>query len=131
MFRRYVAQRDVSRLYVLREAAPENPNAGLGPIVGYCATWLIVDELQVNNFAIAPWRRRQGAGRALLAHVLSDAGTHGAQRATLELRAANRAARGLYERVGFRVTAVRRGYYARPLDDALIMWTSRMTVDRS
>ncbi len=49
-------------------------------------------------------------------------GAEGGERATLEVRRSNHAARALYERLGFRVRGVRRDYYADPVEDALILW---------
>jgi [ribosomal protein S18]-alanine N-acetyltransferase len=103
-----------ARVYVLR--TPETR------VSGFCSCWLLVDELHIQNVAIDPAIRRQGAATALLRHVLADAAAAGAVRATLEVRAANHAARRLYEKLGFRVTATRRAYYENPPDDGLILW---------
>jgi ribosomal-protein-alanine N-acetyltransferase len=46
----------------------------------------------------------------------------GAQRASLEVRQSNDAARLLYERFGFVVAGVRRAYYTKPVEDALVLW---------
>jgi len=54
--------------------------------------------------------------------VLTEAESEGAPNATLEVRRSNRAALALYERLGFRTTAVRADYYAEPVEDALILW---------
>jgi ribosomal-protein-alanine N-acetyltransferase len=57
-----------------------------------------------------------------MGQVLDEALRLGARRATLEVRASNGAARGLYERLGFHVAGVRRNYYTSPVEDALILW---------
>jgi ribosomal-protein-alanine N-acetyltransferase len=93
-----------------------------GEVVGFCSCWRVLDELHINNLAVLPERRREGIGAALLAHVLQEGVTSGAQRATLEVRRSNQAARRLYERFGFVVAGVRRGYYASPPEDALVLW---------
>ena len=46
----------------------------------------------------------------------------GCDRATLEVRRSNHAARMLYERLGFRARGIRRDYYTDPVEDALILW---------
>jgi len=38
------------------------------------------------------------------------------------VRAANTAARRLYEQAGFRVAGLRERYYSGPVDDALVLW---------
>lgn len=105
---------DVTRAYVLRDDA--------GAIAAFCICWVIFDELHINTLAVAPVARRRGIATTLLRHVMADAAASGATRATLEVRASNAAALGLYERLGFHVAAARPGYYVRPEEDALILW---------
>lgn len=105
---------DVTRAYVLRDDA--------GAIAAFCICWVIFDELHINTLAVAPVARRRGIATTLLRHVMADAAASGATRATLEVRASNAAALGLYERLGFHVAATRPGYYVRPEEDALILW---------
>jgi ribosomal-protein-alanine N-acetyltransferase len=105
---------DVARLFVL-----EPPD---GPVVAYCACWMVFDELHINSLAVAPAWRRRGAATHLLKAVLQRARAEGARSATLEVRASNEAARNLYERLDFRVEGVRRDYYQSPREDALILW---------
>ena len=105
---------DVARLYLLR--GPD------GVLVGYCACWLVFDELHINSLAIDPAWRRRGLARHLLAAAFEDAAARGATSATLEVRRSNDAARGLYEGLGFRVEGTRRDYYQNPREDGLILW---------
>jgi ribosomal-protein-alanine N-acetyltransferase len=91
-------------------------------VAGFCAFWLVVDEIHINNVALRPAYRGQGLGTALLHHVMREARTLGAKRATLEVRASNVGARRLYERLGFAVSATRRNYYTNPVEDALVLW---------
>lgn len=104
----------VSRLYVLRDEE--------GVPLAFCACWLLVDELHINSLAVAPGRRRAGIATGLMREVLRAAREEGAARATLEVRRSNEAARGLYERLGFVVEAIRPDYYTNPREDALILW---------
>ena len=59
------------------------------PVVGFCAFWLVVDEIHINNVAVLPELRGQGIGTALMRRVFDEAHTLGARRATLEVRASN------------------------------------------
>lgn len=106
----------VARIFVVKQ-----PGAG---IVGYCSTWFLPGELHINNFAIRPAFRRRGLARRLLDHVLRQAKAAGCDRATLEVRRSNEAARRLYEQAGFALGAVRRDYYTNPVEDALVLWRS-------
>ena len=94
----------------------------LGEIVGFCSFWRVLDELHINNLAVTPEHRRAHAATALLARVIEDGAKMGAIRATLEVRHSNVPAQRLYERFGFTVAGVRRGYYTSPQEDALILW---------
>jgi ribosomal-protein-alanine N-acetyltransferase len=106
--------RSVCHIYVVR-----TPDCA---VAGFCAFWLVVDEIHINNVAVRAQFRGHGIGTALLRHVLAEAKQLGARRATLEVRASNEAARRLYERIGFYVEATRRNYYTNPVEDALILW---------
>ena len=105
---------DVSHCYVVRDAARL--------IVGFCSFWCVLDELHINNVAVAPTSRRAGAATALLHEVLRAGSRLGARRATLEVRRSNEHARRLYERFGFSIAGVRRDYYTDPVEDALVLW---------
>jgi [ribosomal protein S18]-alanine N-acetyltransferase len=105
---------DVTRAYLLIDDEER--------IVAFCVCWVIFDELHINTLAVAPARRRQGMASTLLRHVMADAVASGATKATLEVRASNAPALGLYRRLGFHVAATRPGYYAKPPEDALILW---------
>ena len=105
---------DVTRIFVVRDEA--------GVIISFCLCWVIFDELHINTLAVSPDYRRRGLATLLMQHVLAEAAREGALKATLEVRASNQAALALYERLGFRVTARRPGYYTNPQEDALILW---------
>lgn len=91
-------------------------------VAGFCAFWLVVDEIHINNVAIRPALRGQGIGTNLIRRVFEEAKQLGARRATLEVRRSNEAARRLYERLGFYVAGTRPNYYTNPVEDALILW---------
>jgi ribosomal-protein-alanine N-acetyltransferase len=106
--------RAVCHIYVVR--TPECA------VAGFCAFWLVFDEIHINNVAMRPKFRGRGIGTALLLHVLTEARNLGARRATLEVRASNEGARRLYDRLGFYVAGTRRNYYSNPVEDALVLW---------
>jgi ribosomal-protein-alanine N-acetyltransferase len=93
-----------------------------GPVIGFCSFWRVLDELHINNLAVLPDFRRLGVASALLTRVLAEGQKLGTRRATLEVRRSNEAARLLYERFGFALAGVRRGYYTNPIEDALVLW---------
>ena len=115
--------RSVCHVYVLR-----TPDCA---VAGFCAFWLVFDEIHINNVAVRPAFRGRGLGSALLHHVLAEARRLGAHRATLEVRSSNQGARRLYERLGFRVAGTRRNYYSHPVEDALILWRDEENASRA
>ena len=68
-----------------------------------------------------PGQRRAGVARALMDDLLERARALEVTSLTLEVRVSNFAAQGLYRAYGFRVVAVRRGYYRDTGEDALVM----------
>ncbi len=90
-------------------------------LVGFAIGWFVLDELHIHNLAVHPQYRRKGFGNRLLRVLLSHAKERGIGRATLELRLSNQVARELYQKHGFRMAAIRRGYYRQPIEDALLM----------
>jgi ribosomal-protein-alanine N-acetyltransferase len=109
-----LANTGVSFMFVARDDT--------GRVIGFCAFWLVLDELHINNLAVAPEHRRVGVASALLTTVLTEGAKLGAKRATLEVRRSNDEARGLYQRFGFVVAGVRLDYYSLPTEDALVLW---------
>ena len=95
-------------------------------VAGFCAFWLIVDEIHINNVAIRPALRGQGIGSHLMQRIFEEARRLGARRATLEVRRSNEAARLLYEHFGFAVAGVRPSYYTKPVEDALVLWRENL-----
>ncbi len=97
-----------------------------GGVVGFCSLWRVLDELHINNLAVLPDFRRAGVASALLTHVLREGVRLGARRATLEVRRSNTPALHLYETFGFSVAGVRRAYYTKPAEDALVLWCENL-----
>ena len=97
-----------------------------GNIIGYAGMWLIVDEAHVTNVAILPEYRGRKLGEKLMAALLEHAKVRGATRMTLEVRASNEVAQGLYRKFGFTAQGRRRNYYTDTKEDALIMWCEKL-----
>jgi len=97
-----------------------------GKIIGYAGMWLIVDEAHVTNVAIVPGYRGQKLGEKLMTALIECAKERGALRMTLEVRASNTVAQGLYAKFGFTSQGIRRKYYTDTQEDALIMWCNQL-----
>lgn len=93
-----------------------------GALVGYLILSRYVDAWHVMNVAVAPGSRRSGVATALLRHVFEMTRDDARRGYTLEVRVSNHGAIALYERLGFRPSGVRRGYYTDNREDAVVMW---------
>ncbi len=96
-------------------------------IAGYAGMWVILDEAHVTNVAVHPDWRGCGAGEQLMRALIDRAVALGAIRMTLEVRVSNQVAQGLYLKLGFKPSGIRKGYYTETKEDALIMWLDPLT----
>ena len=78
-------------------------------------------EAELESLAVDPARQGGGIGRRLLEATLDWAAGQHAERLHLEVRASNGRALQIYELAGFRETGRRPGYYANPVEDAVLM----------
>ncbi len=92
-----------------------------GELAGYAVCWFIVDQGELGNVAVSSMWRRQGVGEKLVEAVLERARRRSAREVFLEVRRTNLTAQRLYRRLGFREIGVRKNYYVRPTEDALVM----------
>jgi len=90
-------------------------------IAGYANFYLIKDEVQVLNIAIAPESRGMGYATALLKHAIAVLRALGGEEFFLEVREGNAHAIELYRKLGFRKVGRRRRYYTETNEDALVM----------
>lgn len=82
---------------------------------------IVMDELQIDNIAVAENRRHEGLAKTLLARAVETARQKSVNIAVLEVRSNNEAAIKLYKQQGFAATGRRKNYYQNPPDDALLM----------
>ncbi len=100
----------------IKEAAPGRPY-----IVGFAGFWIMAGEAHIVNIAVRQPYRRQGIGELLLISLIELAIEMNAHLITLEVRASNTAAQGLYGKYSFTAKGLRRGYYSDNREDAVIM----------
>jgi [ribosomal protein S18]-alanine N-acetyltransferase len=91
-------------------------------LMGMGCFWAILDEAHITLMAILPEYRGRGWGKDLLVGLLARAVSIDMNHATLEVRASNEVAAGLYLKMGFETLGRRKNYYQNPTEDALIMW---------
>lgn len=98
-------------------------------LVGYCGFWVIEGEAHITTIASHPDFRGNYIGEFLLQEMIRSAYKQDVKWFTLEVRASNSPAHGLYYKYGFKSLGVRRQYYQDNKEDALIMWTENINED--
>ena len=91
-------------------------------ILGYLGVMYVLDELHVNTIGTLPGQEGRGVATSLLDEAWIVAKERGVQRATLEVAVSNKRALELYTRFGFAPVGVRKNYYERTREDALVLW---------
>lgn len=92
-----------------------------GEIAGYCGMWTVLGEGNITNVAVRDSYRRNGVGKALLQELLKRGAAKSVEVFFLEVRESNEAARHLYENLGFEQIGVRKHFYEKPVENAIIM----------
>lgn len=87
-------------------------------VAGYIGSQTVLGEADMMNVAVAPEYRRRGIARKLVEELISRLNAHSL---TLEVRVSNENARRLYDSMGFQQVGLRKKYYEKPREDALIL----------
>lgn len=82
-----------------------------GTVHGFALGWLVADELELVDIAVAVPSRGRGMGEQLIHELFARARKKGCVSAFLEARASNVQAQALYLKVGFERTGSRPSYY--------------------
>lgn len=96
-------------------------------VVGYAGLYQVLDEGDITNIAVLPSAREKGIGTALTRALIEAGEQRNIQVFTLEVRVGNASAIHIYEKLGFVSAGVRKGFYEKPKEDALIMWRRQMS----
>lgn len=106
------AQRDISYFALAKEEKE---------IVGYCGIVDVSKEGNISTFAVREDMRNKGIGSMLFRHIIDYAKEKEMEFVTLEVRKTNIPAIKVYESLGFKQVGLRKDYYRKPKEDALIM----------
>ena len=90
-------------------------------VIGYIGSQEVVGEVYIDNICTSPKYRKMGVASALLSEIISYSKHCDMSLVTLEVRASNIPAISLYEKFGFKKVGLRKNYYTKPIEDALIM----------
>lgn len=102
-----------------------------GSVTGYVGMMYVLDEGYISNVAVRPTYRRQGIGDGLIDRLLAFAALRELSFVTLEVRESNAAAIALYAKNGFRTVGIRKNYYEKPRENAILMtkFLKEMTIN--
>jgi len=91
-------------------------------VIGYCGYWGILEEGDICNVAVEKEYRNQKVAYHMLVELMKEAKEKGITAFTLEVRKGNLPALHLYEVLGFKRAGLRKSFYTKPEEDAVIMW---------
>lgn len=94
---------------------------GVGRVLAYGGMMCVLDEGEITNIATHPDARRKGLGKAVVSALLDYGKSHGLVSFSLEVRESNLAAIALYEGLGFESVGIRKNFYTKPTENAVIM----------
>ncbi len=92
-----------------------------GDIVAFCSFSLVCGDANLDALSVSEAVRRQGIGRKLLIFALHEIYKENTRSVFLEVRSQNAPAIALYTSLGFKAAGMRRNFYEKPCDDAIIM----------
>lgn len=90
-------------------------------VIGFVNAAIVLDECTINNIAIMPNFRKKRIAPLLLITLENICRERGVSFITLEVRVSNHAARRLYRKAGFNDVGIRKGFYKKPDEDAILM----------
>ena len=93
-------------------------------IYGYCGMWGVLEEGQINNVAVRKDFQGKGIGFQMVQFLLEEGYKQGLENFTLEVRESNQSAIHIYEKAGFESAGIRKNFYEKPRENAVIMWKS-------
>ena len=92
-----------------------------GQVLGYVGMMYVLDEGYISNVAVSPEHRRLGIADALINALIDRASEKDLSFVTLEVRKSNVPAIELYIKNGFSEVGLRKNYYTKPTEDAILM----------
>ena len=91
-----------------------------GYIAGYAGLYRVADDGDITNVAVSHTYRRKGVAKKIMENLLQFAKDEGMTGITLEVRESNAPAIALYENFGFKRIGIRKNFYEKPIESAII-----------
>jgi ribosomal-protein-alanine N-acetyltransferase len=99
--------------YILAESEAE--------LIGFLAGSMIHQEAEIYNIVVSKEYKRQGIGSKLMSEMKRMLQVNGVRELFLEVRVSNKPAILLYKSFGFQPVGVRKNYYSKPREDAVVL----------
>lgn len=90
-------------------------------VAGFACLMWYGDEGEILNIAVRTSARKNGIGQMLMDAMLYEGSANGVRDFYLEVRESNAAARHLYDKNGFEALGIRKRYYIKPVENAIVM----------
>ena len=92
-----------------------------GAVQGFAVARLLSPQAELESIAVAAEGQRRGVARRIFMAMAEELRMALVTDVQLEVRASNSPALAFYRTLGFAMTGRRPGYYADPLEDAILM----------
>lgn len=92
-----------------------------GHIAGYGGMWCVAREGNITNIGVKEECRRQGIASLILEGLIKWALIRKFEAIYLDVRKSNSPALALYRKYNFKRVGLRKGYYKKPVEDALLL----------
>lgn len=96
-------------------------NASDGAVAGYAGMQVVLDEAEITNIAVEPSMRHSGIAYKLLEGLELLCRRRNVKYLHLEVRESNTAAGQLYKKFGFEIDGIRKNFYQKPTENAVLM----------
>lgn len=90
-------------------------------LTGFLLCSYVAGEAEIESIAVSELQQRRGVGRALLGAAVEELKGLRSKEIRLEVRASNTKAAEFYRALGFELRGRRAGYYADPIEDAILL----------
>lgn len=91
-------------------------------VVGYCGLYMVLEEGNVINVAVKEEFRGRHMAQEMLTFLMEEGAKQNITAFTLEVREHNETALHVYEKLGFESVGIRKNFYEKPIENAIIMW---------
>lgn len=90
-------------------------------IIGYAGAWCVFGEAEITNVCVDESARKRGVGTEIMKYLIEMGRERECDVFFLEVRESNEKAIGLYEKLGFIRIGIRKNFYERPVENAIVM----------